>query len=733
MSCRMSLVKIVSVGLLMSASTVLAQQSVSLGEIERAANLSGDKSMALLELVFGPVVRNPLAGIGAGGGMVAHMFMVLVSCMLAVGVVWALYHFVAAMIATAQSGEFLGERKSSPWFVVRMGAGFTALVPIFGGYCGAQILMLWGTLMGIGIANLTLDAAITVLKSGGSMVAMPVSPQATTLAKSLFEANLCAEAANAALANMPSESGVSVDAAERFSAVTERNKIILINHRGLSCGGATLNMAESQLALIEHNIAAHALDTQLFSAHQNALAMMQSALAAQARQYVLAISRQLAPPDALSIVQQAAYQYEAIIQQALQSASSTLKGLANLIESNLKRDGWIMMGTWYQTFAQANVQASNMANATAAVIPGTDIDHLPYPQLYRKVLAVYSQQYQQAASTSTAQGLAHQLSAGTSDPKHALSKIFPGQKIVKWAIDLNQDQGPAGLTNPLIGMKNLGDAILDAGWTALASYVGWKAIEGASESNLGKVAGIAGDIATGGVLGAAKGAAKGVLDALGPFVVMMIIVLFFFGAMLSIYLPMLPFIIWFGGVASWFAVVGEAMIASPLWAMTHLDGEGEGIGQRSTHGYIFLLNVMFRPVFMMIGFALAGAAVVVLGTLLNTMFGVAMQNAQYDSTTGLVSIIGFIVLYVGMCQMLCNTCFGLINVVPDQVFAWIGGQMANRVGADMDDKTKAHYGQGVSQGSSSARGLASSLGRDGSGSTDGTSSVPSTIGKKSVS
>src|SRR6266545_1280408 len=133
-----------------AANAVLAQQSVSIGEIQHAANRNGDKSMALLELVFEPVVHNPLAGLGAGGGMAAQMFMVLVACMLAVGVVWAMYHFVSGMIATGQSGEFLGERKSSPWFVIRMSAGFTALVPIFGGYCGAQILMLWGALMGVG-------------------------------------------------------------------------------------------------------------------------------------------------------------------------------------------------------------------------------------------------------------------------------------------------------------------------------------------------------------------------------------------------------------------------------------------------------------------------------------------------------------------------------------------------------------------------------------------------------
>src|SRR5207248_7859 len=98
------------------------------------------------------------------------------------------------------------------------------------------------------------------------------------------------------------------------------------------------------------------------------------------------------------------------------------------------------------------------------------------------------------------QDLVDNLAVGTTDPKHFLSKIFPGQQMVKMAIDLNAGQGPAGSTNPLIGMKNLGDTILDAGWAALGAYAGWKAIDGASDSNLGKLAGVVGDIAIGGML-----------------------------------------------------------------------------------------------------------------------------------------------------------------------------------------------------------------------------------------
>ncbi len=251
-------------------------------------------------------------------------------------------------------------------------------------------------------------------------------------------------------------------------------------------------------------------------------------------------------------------------------------------------------------------------------------------------------------------------------------------------------------------MKNLGDYILDAGWVGLAGYAALEGIAEAKETTAGKIASAAADVATLGMSDVIAGAAKGILKALAPFVVITIISLFFFGAMLSIYIPMLPFIIWFSGVVSWYAVVGESMVASPLWAMTHLDGEGEGLGQRPTHGYIFLLNVMFRPVFMEIGFVLAGAGIVVLGTLLNSMFGVAMQNAQYDSTTGLVSIIGYIALYVGMCQTLCNSTFGLIHIVPDQVFSWVGGQMASRM-PELEDHVNRLFGAGIGHGGNIGR------------------------------
>lgn len=141
-----------------------------------------------------------------------------------------------------------------------------------------------------------------------------------------------------------------------------------------------------------------------------------------------------------------------------------------------------MLGAWYQTFAQANSQLTSLANATASAVPSTDLGNLPYPQLYRKVLAAYAQQIQQAASTGTPQDRVNSLATGTTDPKNIMSKIFPGQAIVKMAIGMNSGQGPNGATNPLIGMKNLGDYILAGGWTALSGYALVKGGLAASDS-----------------------------------------------------------------------------------------------------------------------------------------------------------------------------------------------------------------------------------------------------------
>ena len=135
-------------------------------------------------------------------------------------------------------------------------------------------------------------------------------------------------------------------------------------------------------------------------------------------------------------------------------------------------------------------------------------------------------------------------------------------------------------------------------------------------------------------------------------------------------------------------MVGEAIIAAPLWAFTHLGSEGEGMGHKTSHGYIFLLNVMIRPALMVVGFFLGGAALIAGGTLLNQCFGIALANAQFDSVTGLFSIIFYLAIYCSMCLTLVHSCFNLILIVPDQVINWVGGHAAASVGREDNERMR---------------------------------------------
>jgi conjugal transfer/type IV secretion protein DotA/TraY len=731
---RLQAASILAVVMMASAGLGHAQSAMTVSQITSAANNGTDKSMQLLQTVFGSIASNPLNGgssSSGSGGMIAQALGPLNASILVIGAIWACYLFLAALIATGAEGEFMGAKRSSIWFTIRNGFGISMMVPITGGYSGAQLIMMWATMMGVGIANLTVGTATSVLASGGSMVASPAAPQVMSLAKSLFEANLCAQAANQALKDVQTQTLVAPSASENFSPGTAMGKIVLMNQNGLSCGGAQVDAAQStgstgNAVAADNVMATMAPDTSqitssLTSAQESALTAMQTTLSTAATAYVAAVTGGSQPSDPQTTINQAAQAYQQSIQSAITSAGNSVSSMSTTLQSNLAQSGWIMLGAWYQSFAIANSAMANSAKATATAIPPTDLNSLPYPDLYNNVMASYNQQLAQDASTSvpavgsvtSSTGVA--AGSGTSslsnffsvstDPQHLLAAIFPGQNLVNEVTSLMSTAGTGGAVNPLIGMKNVGDYILDAGWGTLGLYVTDEAIDGAMSSGAGSVAKQVGNVLSGGTFGSVQAALQKVIGALSPLIIMLLVSLFFFGAMLSVYLPMLPFIIWFGGIISWFAIVCEAIVAAPLWAFTHLDGEGEGMGQRTNHGYVFLLNLMLRPAFMVIGFLLAGAGVVGFGTLLNSMFSIAMANAQFASVTGLVSIIAYIVLYVGLCQTLCQGIFGLITHIPNSVFTWVGTAMHAQLGDATHDKNHTFVGgvmqkggQGLTQG-----------------------------------
>ncbi|MCA8005168.1 DotA/TraY family protein [Burkholderia cenocepacia] len=653
----------------------------SLGEISQAASRSGDLSRQALVGVFGNVVNNPLATGGAGGGdtILASLFQVTNGGLLVVGAFFACYTWFKKLSQAAHSGAVYGENKGTMWGPIRLVWGLASLVPTANGWALSQLLMLWAaSIMGVGIANMGTDAAIQAFSDGKGMVLQPAMPSTIQLARDLYQANLCMHAYNAGLAMVGANGGIPPDQKEYVQITSGTQGLVLRNPIGTKyCGGADIDASKLTPQDQSTNWFGGTIDTTaLFQAHLQALKAMESTLSPGAAAFVQAVIDQQTNagaviPDAEVAIQSAAQQYEATIQSQAATTTGNIGSLASQLSSSIKEAGWWSLGAWYQTFAQANSKLSNAVSAVAHVYKEQVGGNDGVSQLRSRVDSAF--QLQEAGSTTT-QPLGNAGNASEKDGGKALSQIFSGfgQKII--AAMTSSGDAERGTVNPLIKMKNLGDYTLGGVEGAFGVWVGLNAVvAGADASIWGKVA----NIASG--LGAAAGAA---LHATEPMLFTLLIPLLFIGAGLSLYLPMIPFITWFGAVINWLVIVCEAIVAAPLWAMTHLGGEGDGMGQRTTHGYIFLLNVAVRPILMVIGFFSGGAILIEGGTVLTKFFGIAVANAQFDSMTGIVSVIGYLAIYFMLGANLIHTSFSLIFVVPDQVINWVGGSAAATLGLE---------------------------------------------------
>ncbi|MEB0221342.1 DotA/TraY family protein [Pseudomonas sp. AB12(2023)] len=668
--------------------------ATTLSGIAEAAKRTGDKSREALVSIYGNVVNDPLASGGSGGGdtILASVFQVTNAALLVIGAMFATYMMFRRITQSANDGSVFDKQKNLHWDAMRLVWGLSALVPTANGWALSQLLMLWAaSLMGVGIANLGVDASVAAFSDGKSMVVQPVMPSTVGLARSVFQMDLCMHSINAGLAQA-SASGALITQ-DSYVQQQATSTGFALKNASFVCGGADINNQLEPQAQSTNWFSGTIDTSDLRQAHLQALQQMQSTLSSAAQAFVTGVlQKQVGSgqvPDAEMSIQSSALQYESTISAMAATKQGNIGDLAAQLSTSIKEGGWLTLGAWYQTYAQANTKLSDAVSAKASVFGMSASGDPSMLSVYVVTDAAFRvQQASTSYSPTLGTSSAGDYSKGATgdDSGKIIGSVFhaPGQRLVNYLIDLNAGGEGRGQINPLIKMKNLGDYTMGAGETALGAYIAAKVFIKVKDGI--SLTGLAARVVNG--VSSIGDALEGTLDAMSPFLVMAIMALFVLGGTLSAYLPMVPFIIWFGAGVNWLVVVGEAIIAAPLWAITHLGGEGDGMGAKASHGYIFLLNVMVRPILMVIGFFLGGAGVIAGGTLLNQMFGIALANAQFDSVTGLVSVIFFLSIYLSMCLNLCHSSFNLILIVPDQVINWVGGHASGTMGRDDNDKTR---------------------------------------------
>jgi conjugal transfer/type IV secretion protein DotA/TraY len=366
--------------------------------------------------------------------------------------------------------------------------------------------------------------------------------------------------------------------------------------------------------------------------------------------------------------------------------------------------GWVFAGSWHRQLSQIQDAVNEVAKVTPKPTPPSpDLVSASAPSLDPGFLTGLQSANQDASalvagsyaawaavnqnngtngSPSAAPGApALNINGGTVDVSAAFHQFTGsvGQYIVRGVVDVMNPPAAAGWSDPVLQVKNLGDWTM---WTAETIIAAQTVI---TESLLAAKA--TKDVVSGNVVARAANyltgwanATEGVLnfllkslEILWGLISPMVWGLLYVGYFMSIFLPMVPWMIFSLGVVGWLIAVAESVVAAPLWMVMHMTPEGNDsfIGGQQ-QGYLLLLSVFFRPVLMILGLMLAMIMLRPIVDFINIGFVGAMAVTQSDSWTGLGSILGFLCVYAFVMMSVFFMVFGLSQELPDRVLRWIG-------------------------------------------------------------
>ena len=706
------------------------------------ATPSTDLSTSVLTAAIGQFFSAPFSQIASSPGstLLSSVFVIFNTAVFAVGVAFASYGIGSGIVQSAHEGQVLGKRMSAVWMPIRMSVGIGGLAPIFGGYNLAQAVMMFTATLGIGIANYMYTGLLGGTNGLQSLVSpsfvAPVSGGDTfkQAAYQIFVDKVCLDAyatqnqeAQSAGVVVPPGSlqvraapqgtmqsqvlfGTPDDPTLCGSVSVQSPAADASNGQTQSSFGGYRVNSVNYAQITQETESAYAKTFPAFASNVETLAdnwyrqeqdAQQGAATAQGAASNSTGTTGVMPAFPLADLDAQASAYANSVSTSLGSSSSTTSQGGAIMQSalnNMKAGGWFNLGGWYGTFAEVQ-SAINQAAAQVKLVGQAPSTSALSIQSIHDLVVRMQRLIDQAVEPSADAGSFDSTPTGNSSWGQALV-----DGIIR--IGVNGSAGSSGgafssnlsmaglagnfpVVNPVIMSKNMGDWMMV---TAEAGTVATTLLSGTITGLVGKAASYATSLVPG--AGMASSVFKG-LGALatGGVVTLheLMLAIFLVGALFSLYIPMIPFIHWWGGITQYVVSVFEGLAASPLWAFAHLDAEGEGMGQKAERGYLFLMNVLFRPALMVIGFVLAAAVVTPLGSVLVYLFVQAMANAQGNSVTGVASVIGYLIIFFVMMSTLVGTIFNAITVLPDQIIGWVGHVTGMEIGKQVEGRVNAMF------------------------------------------
>lgn len=146
------------------------------------------------------------------------------------------------------------------------------------------------------------------------------------------------------------------------------------------------------------------------------------------------------------------------------------------------------------------------------------------------------------------------------------------------------------------------------------------------------------------------------------------------GFILTFWVPTLPFMHFTFAVIEWMISVLEAVIGMPLWALSMITLQGDGLGKNGMDGVKRLFEIMLRPTIIIISLV----ASIIIFTAGVAFFNSAIavyddaQSAANGFFAGLVAGPAMLFVYCFGVYTLATSCFKLVDHIPDKFGRWMG-------------------------------------------------------------
>jgi conjugal transfer/type IV secretion protein DotA/TraY len=685
-------------GLAMFAIAPVASAEISIPGLNFNPS-AGDESLKMIGTFFGTD-----SGIIKGSSSVMGALMnIFNGAVLSLASIFAFYTIVSAVVQTAHDGEVLGKRYSSLWVPIRSAAGIAAIVPA-GGFSAVQMLVLWVAAQGVGLSNQLWVAGVDSLANNGGFSNQVVASQAgKDVVKGLVPIAACLHANNMAISKLPADYEnrpvEEVQVKPPIGGSYRRETVMKFgfqvpNANFVECGSVAYT-ADSQTGTFDDSgtssgsLASRKVTAAVAAAQKQAL----TAAITSIRGSIAALGDGQSTDG--SVLAQAAASFDNVVTAAAQSALTAAANEANSqyrAEVNkLKDKGWSAAGGSFMALSKLSFGVNAEMDTRYFTITPNNKAFGDDPTISANMQRLTSQALGKVSSS---------IDGGSDDASSIIADVIgkPFKSMTQSIADIPVTYG----ANPILYWKNVGDNILIFAGTVVVVSLGATYLAGAGK-------GLADNWVVNTLsLGTAKaitGGVEGVLKSIFLLVIFMTIGFVTIGVTLAVYLPMLPYIIWVSVLLSWMVAVAEAVIASPLWMMLHLNPEGDGIASGATEaGYKFVAAVFLRPALSVISFFVACAIMFAIGGFVNLSVKEAYEATRADNWPSLGSLfayMGYLFVVAGLSISIVSKSFNLCLTIPETILRWIGSSMTGGESLTGEAKNEFSGAVGIVQNSGS--------------------------------